>query len=617
MWAASVLAGLAIAFWIQNSFFVNDFGRLDGQNWSLDVPVVVFAMETLGFVLALIGGFFLAKARPRPVAIALSALFLASLATTILSLGRQDLSSRKTDDGREAVYNFSRDRNLLVVLLDSMQSDFLAELAEEDPRIKTALEGFTYFPDTAGVSTSTYLAVPTIHSGQEYAEGASITEHYRKTIVEGSFINKLAREGFRSSVVGTYKGACPSEAKSCTDTRSALYGAESKAREEAATLLNLSLLRIAPLPLKTAVYNDGNWRLAFESGLSGADYQSAIVGNRIMTGIGGGLRVDDGAPTVKFIHLMSTHLPIVLNGRCEYTSKPQPVTRANFKDQVRCALFAFSTLVEGLKREGIFDKTAIILLSDHGSHGGWHHTKSDGSEDIPSHLVGVANPTLAVKPMKAQGAMRVSDHSASMIDVAATACDLMSACTMDFGWSALKDGSPRTRRFLSYTWARNMGDADEVADMVTYEIRGPLLDVANWTRLLNPYSPGDKISFAKDGNARAFIGRGWVLDASFKGYRMNGPRSDVMFRLAQSPKENLSLHFRAARGEPGQRFSVSVNGEAIGEVRFADTTDEQEFQFTVPVGALKENAELFIQLRPNDAGATSGLKMRWMMLSGT
>ncbi|WP_112662222.1 sulfatase-like hydrolase/transferase [Microvirga flavescens] len=613
-WLAAAIAALSAMVWVQSAFLLHDFGILDGQSWSMEVATPRLVVETAGVILLFAVSILVARRRPGPFAVGLGALAAAIFVSAIFAQTGVATKQERTSTQTGSLYSFSPEKNLLVILLDSMQSDFLGELAVEDIRIGKALEGFTHFPDTTGVSSSTYLAVPTIHSGAEYAIGASISEHYKESVVEGSFINRFAKAGYRTSMIGPLLGTCPQEAALCVGSAAALHGWESEKLGEAAKLLNLSLFRAAPLALKEYIYNGGNWRVSFGQGDSQESTQEAVIGNRIMEKLGESAAMDSPVPTAKFFHLMSTHLPIIYNDKCELVSEPLPIRRGNFKNQVRCGLLSFASLVEDLKRDGQFDRTAIILLADHGAHGGWPHPSAPGSEDIRSYLVGVANPALAVKPLRATGPMKTSNRQASLTDIAATACDLMSDCEADFGRSVFaEDDAPRVRQFLSYTWARGLTGADALNDIVLYKIDGPLFDVANWERIVNPLALNERVLFSNGGNARAFVGRGWAYRMDNDGMTARGPKSEILFRLTDADEDDLVLRLAAMSKIPGLKVSMRVNGTKIGTMTF-DEAGAKEFSVALPRETLSEGDKILLSLEPlsgpSEPNKESGFKVQ-------
>src|SRR5690606_15068983 len=77
----------------------------------------------------------------------LFAAFLAILAAQAAWIAAHDEkdASAPAFAARERLASFSPERNVLLILLDSLQTDFFAEIVERDPSLARAFEGFTYY----------------------------------------------------------------------------------------------------------------------------------------------------------------------------------------------------------------------------------------------------------------------------------------------------------------------------------------------------------------------------------------------------------------------------------------------------------------------------------------
>ncbi|MEE9220594.1 MAG: hypothetical protein V3U34_03565, partial [candidate division NC10 bacterium] len=139
-----------------------------------------------------------------------------------------------------ALYRFSTEQNVLIVLMDAFQSDLFQELLKEDPSLADEFAGFTFFPDTVGVAASTYLTLPSIHSGQIYKEGMNLQDFYSSNIREGSFLNDLATAGHEVTLVNPIRGDCPNLIELCIDSDEVLYGKGWSLVLELAFLLDVS-----------------------------------------------------------------------------------------------------------------------------------------------------------------------------------------------------------------------------------------------------------------------------------------------------------------------------------------------------------------------------------------
>lgn len=469
---ALILALAGTAAWAQATFLMHDFGPLDGQNWSIDFTFWRVILEVTVLLVAMMITGLLASKAPAMAAGLIALLAIISVAEPASRL--QPKSDLRETVSASPLFQFSPEKNLLLVLLDGMQSEIFDEVTKENPEILTALDGFTYYPDTAGVGYSTVLTIPVIHSGQEYEPGKLLKPYFKETVTDGSFMNELASAGYSTALINPLYGVCPSGANLCTRAKTVLTTVHSTIAGEANKLLSMGIFRAAPLFLKESIYNGGKWLqlVSFEDPRTA---HFSVEGNTFMEDVAAKASLTATQPTVKLLHLFSTHLPVAVNERCDYIGD-QKSTRDGFKQQAKCALSAFAGLLNGLRVRGIYDHTAIILLSDHGS-GGWPSARGIPSDIVASNLTAVANPTLAFKPLSSSGPMLRDSSPMSLADIPGLVCSLTSDCSMKH----MADGRT-VRRYRHYKWDGSAWAANVPIDITSYHITGPVYDGRTWTK---------------------------------------------------------------------------------------------------------------------------------------
>lgn len=465
-WAALV-AVLAVVVWAHAAIPVVSMSLLDGQNWTTGVTAQEATIDLI-FILATVAVTLFVLLKWTPAAfrliLGLAAVLLVQTAVFVIGDDKEAVAATPVDD---ALFQFSPQKNVLVVLLDGMQSDVFEEVAQG-----RALDGFTFYPDTAGVSTTTYLAMPTIHSGNVYDGQKPLREAYEEWVVEGSFLTQLAGSGYRSSMINAVMGKCPSGIAECYSAGAVVGGPEQQRLSEAAHLLDISLLRIVPAIFRGEVYNDGKWLVAQYVQAPGAEH-FAVEGNAVLRLFADTLSDDSNQPTAKFLHLFNTHLPVVLNDDCAYVGETIAFNRDTFKVQVSCAIDRLEALFASMKSAGVYENTAIVVLADHGTTG-LGSAKSEGVGEISTNLIGVANPTLAFKTIGATGGFSVSPDPMSLSDVAGLICNSVKDC------SAPERTSERL--FNRYSWSAEYWNNDTLPDLVQFAISGPVWEPTAWSR---------------------------------------------------------------------------------------------------------------------------------------
>lgn len=467
--AATLLGGLAVAAWLHSAFFPTPIGPLDGR--TIRLPLYE---ESVGLNLLLCAGLLAAALAaawrfPVPARRFCAALF-AVLAAQAAWIAAADEHPWRGPSAAERLGALSPDKNVLVILLDEFQSDFFPEIAALEPGLADVFDGFTYFPNAVSPGPRTLLSIPAIHSGVPYHEGERLRDTYRRSVETRSFMAGLARSGYDAVLINPILNFCPGGTH-CEHEDALVHGRLSALAESAALLVDLALFRIAPDVLKPAIYGDGSWvtRRAFAE-------DHAMSSNRVLERMVAALRAESARPAVRFLHLFSTHAPIRLDAECRPVTD-QPYARRTAIAQDRCALTYVTALLQRLRALNIYDRTAIVILADHGA--GMPKDEKSG------WMWGAyASPLLLVKPFGARGTMKQSARVVGLTDVAASVCTWTADCRMEAGADIMAEArQPPNYQFYAFFWRHEYWLAESVPILERYEVRGAPADAANWHRI--------------------------------------------------------------------------------------------------------------------------------------
>ena len=374
----------------------------------------------------------------------------------------------------ERLLTFSSRRNTLIVLMDSFQGDLFAELLDEDRDLAQRFDGFVYYPNVTAVAPITLGALPAIYSGRIYT-GGPLREFY-KDVYRDTIFSDARKAGYSTIVYGHYYFGCPAE--SCVKLPVLLKGLDRPILASYLGLLDYGLLRISPTSLHDLIYHDG---LALLKQPTTKNF--TIDGLRGLEALTERSRIEDEAPTFKFLHLMNTHFPLNIDEGCKIAPR-RLRTRANFKVQARCGLDAFLRLVAFLERSSIYDSGLIILMSDHGSSLSEPSQPRtlDGKIKLYTGRAAYFLPLLLVKPPGSRGPLKISQAPASLIDLRATICEATQTCKPPpHGISVLSlpEHAKRERVFIEYRnpvgIAQRNGLRDE--EVRTFTLSGSVEDL--------------------------------------------------------------------------------------------------------------------------------------------
>jgi YidC/Oxa1 family membrane protein insertase len=439
---------------------------------------------------------------------AIGAMLLASICVTAVDGFNGDAEAipvdRELPVDHQDIVGFSRERNVLLILLDGFSGGYVQTILNETPDILREYEGFVWYPNMLTTHAGTLGAIASLAGGYKYTVGNINTGNYG-TI--GNAIKEAYRvypdafipEGYQVTYVHPYynKG-CGSIDKRvhCTDALS--YGSYYHSKEEpnAPLLYNsyshlppilsmVSLFKASPFFLKHRIYDSGNYLGARPTSVV---YREA---NSHKAKYWGFLRVlahesnaDRRDKTFKFIHLEIPHLPYALSADCRL-SPPS----ATVHTEMVCALKEVGVLLSWMKKNGVYDVTKIVVVSDHGWWVDNPMFPSDFSKAVPEGYDGRVGPgfvqsLLLVKDFGAKGQLSRSDTFLSTADVPSIVCVAVGGCR-DVGPNPITHGSgARSLTFVNSTWDNLKEEESSYFNIrEAYEVRNSIFDPRNWSKI--------------------------------------------------------------------------------------------------------------------------------------
>jgi len=550
--SAAVVGGIAAACWVSATFVTPSHGLLDGRSLLELAPPTAYDLNAVLWVSCVVAWAGVALRFPA-AATRFMAAFTLLLALQLAWFAVKDEAPWRPRPDMRHLATLSAQRNVLVILLDAFQADFLPEVLHEDPNLVPSFDGFTWFGSAMGSAMTTYLAMPTIHSGAPVRAGEGIRALYAKDIREDSFMAKLAASGYDAMLVNPILNICP-RGVTCDHFDQLVHGQPVHLGSLTIFLESLALFRMVPDVLKPAIYRDGRWL-----GLGPLnDY--AATSNTLLDRLAREVQPGAARPAARFLHLFNSHGPAALDAECRPI---HDVTwdRASAIAQDHCALVHVARLMQGLREQGLYDQTAIVLLADHGS--GLVKQEQDFQP------AAAAAPLLMVKPFGAHQALARSDALVGLEDVGATVCAWTKSCVpANPGRDVMAaEGGPRVFPFITYAWSAKYLGADAVPLDNVYEIAGPPGDVASWRRTTNlPREPVREIRFDPSDPAPTY-GFGWSGFEQYEGRSVRwavGSAADLYVDLDAAHDEQLEFEVLTHPGDEPQQVVVEVNGTPVG-----------------------------------------------------
>lgn len=593
---ALALRSLFIALWVSSVFLVIDFGEFDGGSFDIAKHSTTMNWHLFIFVLILATCFYLSVKRDKALGymVNIIGLGLILISTYNFYLSRDSAIKQWSPMNIESISRFSSEKNLIIIMMDSFQSDAFPELLSNNPAMASELTGFTYYPDTLGVAPSTYLTMPAFHSGLQYNNMMAVKEFYDIGVRNGSFLVELASNGYQVDLINPIIGACPRGFSQCSAQENLLLSMEEVAKTRTLRLLDLGVLRAAPGRLKEWVFDGTNGPFSGfnnKEALSGLELRISQA-NAVLQTIADNIWVNDSAPTARLIHLLNTHPPYMFDKACQFIGVKNRMNRRHMINQIDCGMSWFIYLLNSLKANDVYDNTMIILVADTGVGNIWADTDLS-SKFAQEHglkpgelgrVIGGANPVLAIKFPAARDPFSISDTQAQLTDIPKTVCSALGDCSFDSGINLYEDQETGQERvYQYYKWSNDYWGLSQIPGIVEYHVSGPLWLQSSWTRNLSNMAPVEitNVTFSPRDPLEIF-GLGWGQpETNAQGTSKRWAISKHAELFIHLPREqNLVLRFRVmnAHNLDGQTMSLFINGVKVGEREVIDRVHRISFE---------------------------------------
>ncbi len=497
-----IIAGFLLAFFVQAVFLNSRETVMSGAKARYtDLSFSVISNFIIYLLIVFLPLIFHIIAKKRPVNKGLAAadrntVFCIAAAALAVQLGWAGIKAAKTDFSKdneryygylsyEQAMSLSEDENIVVFLTDRLDSLWMDGMLERYPDIADKFSGFTFYQNNVAHNTNTFPSVPQMLTGKLY-DGCEWPEYMRKAWDDDSLPAILKQNGYdiniipdgRTSVgpLRMYDGVFDNVNYFDEDNIKINYTGEYGVIH---SLTKLSLAKMLPYFCKGSIAGglgayvgwqfykideepDDFVRLAMkpETDLRFYDYMKS-----------NGLRADHENKTFSFIHLSASHdlSPGVASLYEPVGEKPDvyQTTRGDFE-----VLFEY---FDELKKLGIYDKTTIVILGDHGrapdETDGVFHTKLDSA----------ITTALLIKPAGAEEAPIALDRwselsndyfKASILEMAG-----IDHSAYGYSYNDIIENDIHIDRYLQSVKFMNYGSLKYTAN---YRITGDARDFDNW-----------------------------------------------------------------------------------------------------------------------------------------
>jgi hypothetical protein len=412
-----------------------------------------------------------------------------------------------------AVHRFSRTgKNVVFIIADMFNGNYMGQALDDRPEYKDLLDGFIWYPNAVSVSSVTATSLPGIYGGWDFAprrlnEMAGTGKQKLRQAAE-RFFGELARKGYEIAAVDAEDvdletlysilnegGVTTLESAAFEGywkSRNNFHSGDLAGNPKNALLCMLTLFRSAPFSLKARIYDNGSWILFRKS------YQFQYIARKTVRTyayldlLPQLSSIKTSGNTFKLIHTQFTHEPfgVTADGAIISDDFPEPRTKS-FVDGTSAYYSArqfvefLSRWIDWMKREGVYDNTFIIVVSDHGNFANDTGIEFPASLDNPFDRANLsrAHVLMLVKRFGAHGAVRIDPRLVGNADAPAILFNAVDGGA-SFGEDPTQSPSPgpRTLEYASLQGSWKDFLDNEKASFKYYPVRGDMHNPWSWSK---------------------------------------------------------------------------------------------------------------------------------------
>lgn len=407
-----MFAGGTLALYLQGNWDTTDYGAWDGSeidfsNFSTQMLIfgAVFVVLIVGFaVLNCIKTRVFAKII-RFVSVIMSLTLIATLAILLLTnngLSKDTEYISTTENELELSHN----DNMLMLVLDAYDSAAFEALLAKDKKYSDMLDGFTYYPDTLSLYSSTDMSMPHILTGSEYKNEEPFGEYLDQAFESSPFMKWLDDHNWEKDI---YSGILLPQGNEGAGIDNS-YKLKRYANDQKALMqyiYTMVLFRYTPQPLKNHFYFYADNIKGTLGDIKG-DYTPYTEDNFAFNDKLDELTAAKEQNVFQLIHISGAHVPFTFdeNFQTVYGDEDNSDT-TSYEAECQGILVVVERFINKLKENGCYDNTVIFIMADHGFY--------DSKQ----------NPLLLVKGRKESHELKVSTVPVSYVDLQDVYVDLL------------------------------------------------------------------------------------------------------------------------------------------------------------------------------------------------
>lgn len=403
------------------------------------------------------------------------------------------------------IHTFStKGTNVLIIMADMMNGNYMGRIIEEEPEIKEKLSGFTWYRDCLSKASDTQTSMMSLYGGNEYSllefnkNDLTTIKHIKSSIDKFClpFINNNWDISFSTSssmfepdsTVKNYESIHILTDDAYSDYFAELKNLQIKNSGKTYLLQMLPIFQMIPNSSKRYLYQDGVW-----------NNPTLQINERIRRACEVCSHIElmpelfnfsnDDLNRIKFFPTSITHSPWVYNENGNITSRISDLD-IDSNDlayySAKKTIILLSEIIQKLKDNNAYNNTIVILVSDHGNP----------LEDIPvskmeipnltdndykQHLSG-CNTILLIKGLNCQNELSISDAQVQNSDIYDYLQEMIFNTSNKFSeYLSFNKDNPRERTFSVDLYQQNDYKNLTKVPCIDFKVQGSIFESTSWS----------------------------------------------------------------------------------------------------------------------------------------
>ena len=385
----------------------------------------------------------------------------------------------------QGLFDVSDKKNVVVIVLDMTDTQYLEEVYANNPSMFDSLDGFTWYQNSVGSLAPTRYGCSYLLTGQLPQEGEDFQDYVKSSVSDSTYLKDISALGYDIGVYSDAGSTTHGDPNAFAGLAKNVHplddGGASGFDESGAVrvMYKAALYRDLPWMVKPFLWyytDELNQRMSTPKeeadDLGDVPYSfddPSFYAQLKARGLS--INNDGEAGSFRFIHLLGAHFPYTMDAQGERVDG-----ETTYEQQALGSFRVVSTYLDDLKELGVYDNTTVIVTADHG--------RIDFMSDTP--IERPTSPILFVKPAgAAHGSLSIDATTPVWApDVLATVIDQASDGDQDL---VAKYGTPaydvaatfddkRVRAFDAPTW-----DGNYTPHMYQFSVIGPVEDWNSWS----------------------------------------------------------------------------------------------------------------------------------------